>query len=147
MKKKKGFTLIELLIVVAIIGILAAIMIGVINPKMQRRKAREGVAKANLAKICQALVACQSSLSTPNASYCNTPDEIGVKVPTQPTGVTWIISSSGTTGDTNYAQAYVTFPASEGDCRFRCVVYNNFEPWQSQSPGAVVNDSGTCVTH
>lgn len=142
---RKGFTLIELLIVIALIGIMAATIISVINPVTQRRKAREGVAKSNIAKICQALVACQSSLSTPNAANCSSFDLIGVRQPTQPTGVTWTINGSGT-GDWNYAEAYVTFTASEGSCQFRCRVYNNFEFWAGQSPGAVVNDAGTCVT-
>lgn len=140
-----GFTLIELLIVIAIIGILAAVVIAVINPAQQRRKAREAVAKSNIAKICQALVACQSSLSTANASYCNTWDEIGVSQPTQPIGVTWTISGSGI-GDADYASAYVTFPSTEGSCRYRCMVYNDFRNWSGESAGAVVNDSGTCVT-
>ena len=121
--------------------------IAVINPIKQRRKAREGVAKSNIAKVCQAVIACQSSLSTAHADYCNTWDEIGVTQPTQPTGATYTVSSSGPTGDTAYAQAYVTFPVSEGSCRFRCVIYNDFRNWSGQSPGTVINDSGTCVTH
>ncbi len=134
----------ELLIVIALIGILAATVISVINPVRQRQKAQEGVAKSNIAKICQALVACQSSLSTPNAANCGSFDLIGVIQPTQPTGAVYSIGGSGT-GLWDYAYARVITAAG---CWLTCVVYNGFYDWPSAGtrPGTVVNDAGTCVT-
>jgi len=48
---QKGFTLIELLIVIAIIGILASVLIAVINPAKQQAKAKDAVIKSTMAKI------------------------------------------------------------------------------------------------
>jgi prepilin-type N-terminal cleavage/methylation domain-containing protein len=53
--KRKGFTLIELLIVVSILGILAGLTINVINPTRQRNVAEDGVRRANMEKVSQAL--------------------------------------------------------------------------------------------
>ncbi len=53
--KKKGFTLIELLIVISIIGILAGVVLTVLNPNHFRGKARDSVRKEDLAVIQGAL--------------------------------------------------------------------------------------------
>ncbi len=49
--KSRGFTLIELLIVISIIGILAAVLIAVINPAKQQDKARDASLVASIGKI------------------------------------------------------------------------------------------------
>ncbi|MFH1955763.1 MAG: type II secretion system protein, partial [Patescibacteria group bacterium] len=55
-EEKSGFTLIELLIVIAIIGILAGVLIAVINPAQQRLKANQAVMRSSVSKACLAAV-------------------------------------------------------------------------------------------
>jgi prepilin-type N-terminal cleavage/methylation domain-containing protein len=48
---QKGFTLVELLIVIVIIGILAGVVIGVLNPVQQQNRARDASIRAQLDKM------------------------------------------------------------------------------------------------
>lgn len=54
-KSQKGFTLIELLVVIVIIGILAGVLISVINPAKQQARARNGTVRATIQKLAFAL--------------------------------------------------------------------------------------------
>jgi len=51
MNKQKGFTLIELLIVIVIIGILAGVLIAIINPGAQQNRAKDAGIKAAMNKV------------------------------------------------------------------------------------------------
>ncbi|OGC49774.1 hypothetical protein A2716_00210 [candidate division WWE3 bacterium RIFCSPHIGHO2_01_FULL_40_23] len=53
----KGFTLVELIIVIGMIGVLAGVVITVLNPSLQRQRAKEVIRIENVAKIAQALEA------------------------------------------------------------------------------------------
>jgi len=50
-KTTQAFTLIELLIVITIIGILAAIVVSIINPEEKQNMAHDGVSKAVMNKV------------------------------------------------------------------------------------------------
>lgn len=52
-----GFSLIELIVVMAIIGVLATVLIAIINPATQLNKANDGKRKADMSKIQFALEA------------------------------------------------------------------------------------------
>jgi len=96
-KKSFGFTLIELLVVIVVIGILAGVIIVVINPNLQQEKAKEGVIKGNVDKIGQAVIACASSTPNPH-SACDTMAKVGVIDPSgSPEGSTYDVypSASG----------------------------------------------------
>lgn len=70
---KKGFTLIELLIVVAIIGIIAGIVVGVTNAS--RVKAKTNATKASLSGLRSAIASCcernGTLLTTAGGDICN----------------------------------------------------------------------------
>ena len=85
----QGFTLVELLIVIVIIGILAGVVMAVLNPAKQQQRAKEGVLKANMDKACLALSACGAA--TTDIDMCDTFLEMGV------------IDPDGTPVDSEYA--------------------------------------------
>jgi len=74
----QGFTLIELLIVIAIIGILAAVLIAVINPAAQQNKAKDAGLSAAVSKAGLAISAYKSAydLFPPNEQFVGTGFEI-----------------------------------------------------------------------
>lgn len=80
--RKYAFTLIELLIVIVIIGILAGVVLAVINPTVIIRRSQEGVLRSTVAKMCQGLFAC--AVSANSASECDNWDKIGVTLPADP---------------------------------------------------------------
>lgn len=64
----KGFTLIELLIVIVIIGILAGVVLQILNPARQQNRARDGVTRSNMNKLALAF-------GSYNSAYGNYPPE------------------------------------------------------------------------
>ena len=119
-----GFTLIELLIVIVIIGILAGVVITVIDPSRQQLKARETVLRANTEKGCLALYACAAT--TGDANNCDTKTETGVRaIDGTPTGSNYYLTDAAVPGDADSAAnaaagATVTYRGLLGTCRFQC---------------------------
>lgn len=70
---KKGFTLIELTIVIAIIGVMAAGIISIVNPLAQLQKANDAERKSDLSQIQKAL----ETFYQDNGKY---PDTISFKI-------------------------------------------------------------------
>lgn len=98
---KKGFTLLELLIVIAIIAILSAILIFILNPAQTLRKARDSQRISDFATVNSAIGLYVTTVSSP--ALCTSPvslttSSIYVSVPSGttpatggalPTGCAW----------------------------------------------------------
>ena len=74
---QKGFTLIELLIVIAILGILAAVVLVAINPAQRIAEANDTKAKSNVSVVATAIESCFTNQPTVDAgtyrNNCSTP--------------------------------------------------------------------------
>lgn len=65
LKTSKGFTLVELLIVIAVIGVLAAVILAVINPLQQLARGRDAGRTSTIAQLGSAL----QRYATSNTDY------------------------------------------------------------------------------
>ena len=137
---ESGFTLIELLLVIVIIAILAGVVLSVINPARQQRRANESVLRANTNKVCLALFACASATNT--AASCDTLAEIGIAPDpngTPPTA-TYATVLAGTT-----VTATGNLPAAGGMpvCTFTCSY--NFAVGAASPSTNMIATGGTCL--
>ena len=120
---EQGFTLIELLIVIVIIGILAGVVLAVINPAQQQLKANQSVLRSSTEKMCLALQACGTT--TTDANQCDTKAEAGITVPAVPVGASYFLSDS-TNPATSDSSANVATTATVavrgalGTCTYDC---------------------------
>ncbi|MFZ5959008.1 pilin [Pseudomonas knackmussii] len=94
MKAQKGFTLIELMIVVAIIGILAAVAIPAYQDYTVRARVSELILAASSARTC--VTEASQLASAVSAGNCQAPAVVGMVASSSITGGT--ISVTGTTG-------------------------------------------------
>ncbi len=114
LKSKKGFTLMEMLIVVAIIGVLAAIAIPVFNMSLDKSKQAADEANYRAAKA-------SSTVEYLNAQYNSTatsPQTNGASGKYFKTDGTWASSTTdaykGQSSDTKYSGKYLKADALGG---------------------------------
>ena len=108
----RGFTLIELLIVIVIIGILAGVIIAVINPAQLQTKSKQAVMRATTEKACLALNACGSTSDV--VGGCDTAAESGLVLTTMngtPLGSTYSYTAAGNV---------VTIVGTLSTCTYTC---------------------------
>lgn len=119
MNAQKGFTLIELMIVVAIIGILAAIAIPQYQNYVTRAKYQDGAASLESVKTATALC-IQESGGDPTA--CDTDADIGTTMPTSAAAGGITIARGTFTPGTNGTGGTAVFTLTGGTTLKSCVV-------------------------
>jgi len=76
-----GFTLIELVVVIAILGVLAAVLVGIINPLKRTNQANDARVKNDIHLISNAMAAFYLSTNSSGSPYY--PASVAALVPSQ----------------------------------------------------------------
>lgn len=150
-KVQQGFTLIELMIVVAIIGILAAIAIPAYQDYIIRAKVTEGLSLASPAKLA---VAENASNAVPydrgwdNTTEVNTANVKSVKI-TSDTGVIEIVYSAAIAAEANAKLNLIPYTSPGGNPTALLTVDASYSPpadpiqWICAAKGADTKGVGT----
>lgn len=132
-KTSSGFTLIELLIVIVIIGIMAGIVLLLINPARQQRKSKETILKANTNKLCLALYACSTTAG--DVTQCDS--FVGTELASD------IADLRGLAGDTANAQAATRATSAPAYATYSLGVAGQIVTITGSLPGSNTNPGGS----
>jgi len=118
-KNKKGFTLIELLIVIVVIGILAGILVPIINVSEHLKETRDARRVRDILNLQTAIIAAITSneIILSNTSSCATCNSIDGTIAVDGSGWTAFNNTSGQ-GLINYIQNLPKDPTNEDELRF-----------------------------
>lgn len=155
---KFAFTLIEIMIVIVIIGIMAGVVISVINPQRQIMRSNEGIFKSNMTKLCGGLVACMGSGKKYDTGRCDVGTEINSFGSTsviqvkRPSNAVYALIASGGSGASDGSvsiRGVLTHTASI-KCTLECTVKNDFSDYtyavgKVAKPGEIYQVGTSCV--